>query len=134
MPGVAPRRCLGLPGAPCSARIRKGSRCAACASVHERQREAGRADRRRRHEPWRALYGTPQWRKARARRLVLDEGRCVDCGTSHSVSVDHCTPLRVLWQQHTSFASFVERATRLEDLRTRCPSCHAIADADRRTG
>lgn len=137
MAGVSPRRCLGVDGRRCSARIRGASRCTACSSEHERAREQRRAGERRVLEPWRMLYSSADWKRARRLRLSMDSSACVDCGAVRGVSVDHVVPLRDLWRVHVveearGVDAFIIAATDLAFLRTRCGSCHGTIEADRR--
>lgn len=82
------------------------------------------------------LYGTSEWRAARAARLRIDGGAC-ECGARNGVSVDHSIPLRRLWTIHvlergSNVDAFVAAACDLEQLRTRCSSCHGTIEAQRR--
>lgn len=133
MTGIAPRPCLGVNDRRCGARVTGSSRCHHCQAEWESTREQARAGSRRVHEPWRRLYRASQWQRARAARLVMDEGRCVDCGSTKGTSVDHTIPLRELWGKHGGFTpSFIAAACDLSRLRTRCASCHGTVEAQRR--
>lgn len=124
MAGIAPKPCLGR----CGRLVRGASRCPDCASARERDR----TEARRHSEPWRLLYRRPEWSKAAAERRRIDGNACVDCG-AHGfarLSVDHEIPLRVIWRE-TGFerlATFIGRACDVEHLRTRCASCHKLAE------
>lgn len=83
------------------------------------------------------LYATPEWRSARAARLRIDGGACVQCAARNGVSVDHGVPLRRLWTIHvlgrgSDVDAFVRAACDVEQLRTRCSSCHGTIEAQRR--
>lgn len=122
MAGIAPRPCLGR----CGRLVRGASRCDDCAREHERNRTARRSE----SEPWRLLYRRPEWKYAAGVRRATDRYSCVDCGAP-ATQVDHEIPLRVLWRECGGFAGldeFVERATEIDDLRTRCQSCHATVE------
>lgn len=135
--GRVKRPCLGLPDRPCP-RFAWGraSRCETCSAEYERAREAARVETRLETEPWRILYTLAAWTKARAARLRLDGRRCVDCGSRQALSVDHVEPLRETWElchaHGFDLDDFVERATDVELLRTRCASCHKTVDNARR--
>ena len=92
----------------CANLIEQGSRC----DEHARPRT-----------PFRARYGisTAKWGKIRRRVIRRDESRCVDCGGTDHLEVDHV--VRV-----------ADGGTNDErNLQTRCRSCHRIKTAaDRR--
>jgi 5-methylcytosine-specific restriction protein A len=83
-------------------------------------REATRTRGRLETEPWRAIYRDPRWAVAKAKALARDRHRCVDC-LQPTNQVDHVLPLR------EGGAPFD-----LQNLASRCPSCHGLADSRRR--
>lgn len=108
----------------------------------ERKRKIGAAFTGERHPNWQGgksrlndiSYRGRGWQKRRAKALKRDGWRCVDCGIGREecrarfgrdLDVDHVEPFH-------NFTNAAE-ANRLPNLRTRCASCHRIAEA-KRTG
>jgi DEAD/DEAH box helicase domain-containing protein len=80
---------------------------------------------------WRSdpnIYG-PGWQKRRAEVRLRDGYRCQVCGAAEGGrehDVHHITPLRTF--QETSGMVSYERANRMENLITLCPTCHHRAE------
>lgn len=106
----------------------------------ERKRKIGDAFRGANHPNWQGgkslMNDTsnrgPNWSAQRARAIKRDGGRCVDCGMTveqcvqafgRSLDVDHETPFH-------NFTDY-RKANVLSNLRSRCASCHRIAEAKR---
>jgi hypothetical protein len=87
-------------------------------------------------EPWRALYKTKEWEKARYRCFYRDDGRCrgqiggARCRKRTELQAHHRKPLRALWNMADGWVEFLELATKLEWLVSLCPRCHALAERD----
>lgn len=60
---------------------------------------------------YREYLHSPAWRRTRARRIALDSGACVKCGTTQHLEVHHLTYRRLGWEK-------------MPDLRTLCRWCH----------
>lgn len=131
------RPCLS---AGCPEYTTKGSYC----STHRAERQAREDATRAVSEPWRMLYGRPEWR--RVRRLVLrrDRYQCTaiergerctyqDIVTQgRSLQVDHEVPLRELWERAPDLGTFIAAATNPTFLHTACTAHHARIEHARR--
>lgn len=62
-----------------------------------------------------SIYSSPRWKSVRFLAKKRDGFRCVECGASGRLEVDHRKPLR----------SAPELAFDLENLQTLCIACHA---------
>ena len=62
-----------------------------------------------------AIYRTPRWKALRFLAKRRDQFRCVQCGASGNLEVDHVKPVR----------SHPELALDLSNLQTLCVSCHS---------
>lgn len=91
----------------CRELVSTGSRCAAHQSQQRREQDA------RRDPATRALYNTPQWRRARAAYLAQNP-LCVRCGGLSEV-VDHIRPHR------GNYAAFWDAEGNWQAL---CKRCH----------
>lgn len=84
-------------------------------------------------EPWRALYRTVEWFKARAHVRSRDGGQCqairngAPC-ENLGTEVHHRTKLRDLWEMYPEWVDFLQAATDPSVLILLCPTCHRIVD------
>lgn len=133
MTGIAPRKCLGVPGVSCSNRVVGRSRCATCFAENERLRESRRAGTRDLVNPWRWVYRDKRWKRARKACLVRDGYACVDCGhvdtTAVTLQADHDPALQDRAEGADPFD--------VDFLKTRCTgagtkNCHARVEGARR--
>jgi 5-methylcytosine-specific restriction endonuclease McrA len=69
-------------------------------------------EQRRREDPTRAVYASPEWRRLR-REFLADNPRCTDCG-GVATQADHIVPLR----------ENLRLALARQNLAPRCHRCH----------
>jgi 5-methylcytosine-specific restriction endonuclease McrA len=81
--------------------------CPTCARIGctRHQTKPGQRTGRPRGSTW-------AWRKLRARAIVRDGRRCVDCGSTEHLEADHIVPVALGGQDE------------LSNLTTRCRACH----------
>jgi hypothetical protein len=112
----------------------RNGRCPTHAQTDRRRRAAKRA----KVEPWRRLYFTREWRRARAAALLRDGQRCrvtTDgdrCTETTDLSVHHDPPLEELYDQSRDWQEFLWLATRPEVLFSTCVRHNNALDALRR--
>jgi 5-methylcytosine-specific restriction endonuclease McrA len=84
---------------------------------HPTTGEAGRTPMNPRPTPQqvKAFYHTPLWQQLRKQRRCIDGNRCVHCGSTDRISVDHIIPL--------SDGGWEHRAN-LAALQSLCHTCH----------
>ena len=83
--------------------------------AHTPLRKIGKNSRRRRYQ---AFIQSTAWKLLRHKRLALDNYECVTCGNP-ATDVDHIDYTRFGGQE------------RMEDLLSRCRSCHELAGRER---
>jgi hypothetical protein len=113
--------------------------CAKC-EPDRLARERERTQQRSHGQPWRRLYSTSAWKKARVARRRRDGGRCVvvehdaRCPVRTRLQAHHRPrSLEELWHlARGEWDEFVRLATDLEQLVTTCPRHNAMLDARRR--
>lgn len=106
--------------------------------AHRRAHTAARTRQRKATEPWRRIYSTQAWQRAREKTKKRDGHQCraisngCRCTGTTVLQVDHTTPLRDLYNQASSWPAFVLAATQPDTLITVCPHHHSLLENHRR--
>jgi hypothetical protein len=110
-------------------------RCPGCEADHQRERDAERAEL----EPWRKLYTTREWARARGRALQRYGRRCAvlergqRCPATTGLEVHHTVPLSELWEDlGDDWPAFVRAACDRSILVPVCRPHHDAVEALRR--
>jgi 5-methylcytosine-specific restriction endonuclease McrA len=106
------RRCLD-----CLTLIPSGSRCPSCLHDHTVSTDTLRYST----EPWRLLYRTAAWRRARSTVLVRDNRQCTRCHSTTHLQVHHRHRL----------ADNDNDPYNINNLITLCARCYRLADTPR---